>query len=135
MAIGANLTQREQSLIAVAVLALLGLAGYWYFVHSPKVEELHAVEAHVDSLDVANRRARNDMVKGNADSLEMEADRFGGELDALRQLVPAVQELPGLLEGISTSARRVGLDLAGIEPLPVLIGEQFDTYRYKITVL
>jgi type IV pilus assembly protein PilO len=42
--------------------------------------------------------------------------------------------VPALLENVSTAARRVGLDLASVEPMPVLVGEQFDTYRYKVSV-
>jgi type IV pilus assembly protein PilO len=53
----------------------------------------------------------------------------------MRQLVPRSNEVPALLEDISTAARRVGLDLATVEPMPVLQGEQFDTYRYKLGVI
>jgi type IV pilus assembly protein PilO len=53
----------------------------------------------------------------------------------MRQLVPRSNEVPALLEDISTAARRVGLDLATVEPMPVLPGEQFDTYRYKLAVI
>jgi type IV pilus assembly protein PilO len=52
----------------------------------------------------------------------------------MRQLVPTSNEVPALLEQVSTAARRVGLDLAGVEPEPVVAGDQFDTYRYKISV-
>jgi type IV pilus assembly protein PilO len=53
----------------------------------------------------------------------------------MRQLVPTGNEVPALLDDISTAARRVGLELAGVEPLPVLPGGQFDTYRYKMSVI
>jgi type IV pilus assembly protein PilO len=53
----------------------------------------------------------------------------------MRQLVPRSNEVPALLEDMSTAARRVGLDLATVEPMPVLPGEQFDTYRYKLAVI
>jgi type IV pilus assembly protein PilO len=43
--------------------------------------------------------------------------------------------VPSLLEQVSTAARRVGLDLGAVEPEPVIPGEQFDTYRYRIKVL
>jgi type IV pilus assembly protein PilO len=42
--------------------------------------------------------------------------------------------VPALLENVSTAARRVGLDLSTVEPMPVLVGDQFDTYRYKLSV-
>jgi type IV pilus assembly protein PilO len=48
--------------------------------------------------------------------------------------VPTTNEVPALLENVSTAARRVGLDIASVEPMPVIIGEQFDTYRYKVSV-
>jgi type IV pilus assembly protein PilO len=40
--------------------------------------------------------------------------------------------LPALVEQVSTAARRAQLDLAGLEPEPVIEGDMFDTYRYKI---
>ena len=52
----------------------------------------------------------------------------------MRQLVPTGNELPSLLEQVSTAARREGLDLSTVEPQPVVQGEQFDTYRYRIAV-
>jgi type IV pilus assembly protein PilO len=52
----------------------------------------------------------------------------------LRQVVPTTNEVPALLENVSTAARRVGLDLSSVEPMPVLVGDQFDTYRYKLSV-
>jgi type IV pilus assembly protein PilO len=48
--------------------------------------------------------------------------------------VPTSNEVPTLLEQVSTAARRAGLDLSGVEPVPVIEGEQFDTYKYKVTV-
>jgi hypothetical protein len=42
--------------------------------------------------------------------------------------------VPALLEQVSTAARRAGLDIASVQPLPMIVGEEFDTYRYKISV-
>jgi len=53
----------------------------------------------------------------------------------MRQLVPTSNEVPALLEQVSTAARRVDLDINTVTPEPVLQGEQFDTYRYKLTVI
>jgi type IV pilus assembly protein PilO len=66
--------------------------------------------------------------------MRAEAVQFAAELAVLRQVVPTTNEVPALLENVSTAARRVGLDLASVEPMPVLVGEQFDTYRYKLSV-
>ena len=69
-----------------------------------------------------------------ADGRYAQAAQYAAELAVLRQIVPATNEVPALLENVSTAARRVGLDLSTVEPMPVLVGEQFDTYRYKLSV-
>lgn len=135
MAIGANMTKREQSLVAIAVLSAALVAAYLYFFYMPKSDELDAISLHVDSLEVANKQASRDVAQGSLDRLRNEAKEYAASLKVMRQLVPTGNEVPALLDDISTAARRVGLDLAGVEPLPVLPGEQFDTYRYKMSVI
>lgn len=135
MAIGANMTRREQTLVAIAVLSIAMLAAFVYFVHNPRRTELDAVAAHVDSLEAANKQASRDVAQGSLDRLRNEANEYAASLKVMRQLVPTGNEVPALLDDISTAARRVGLDLAGVEPMPVLPGEQFDTYRYKMSVI
>jgi Tfp pilus assembly protein PilO len=135
MAIGANMTKREQTLVAIAVLSAALLGAFVYFVYSPKSADLDAVAAHVDSLEAANKQASRDVAQGSLDRLRTEAKEYAASLRVMRQLVPTGNEVPALLDDISTAARRVGLELAGVEPLPVLPGEQFDTYRYKMSVI
>lgn len=134
MAIGANLTKRDQLLISAAVVAI-GLAGaYGYFLYLPKNEDLAVIEQHVDVLEARNARVKSEITAGTLANLRAEAVQFAAELAVLRQIVPTTNEVPALLENVSTAARRVGLDLSSVEPMPVLIGEQFDTYRYKLSV-
>jgi type IV pilus assembly protein PilO len=135
MAIGANMTKREQSLVALAVVAFALVAAYVYFIYSPKSAELDTIAMHVDSLEQANKQASRDVAQGSLERLRKEAKEYGASLKVMRQLVPTGNEVPALLDDISTAARRVGLELAGVEPLPVLPGEQFDTYRYKMSVI
>src|SRR5438046_4093570 len=134
MAIGANMTKREQALAGIGAAALVLLGAYWYFLYKPKAEELSAVQIHVDSLDKKNQQAKADISQGSLQKLKAQATEYDQSLKVMRQLVPRSNEVPALLEDISTAARRVGLDLASVEPMPVLAGEQFDTYRYKLGV-
>jgi type IV pilus assembly protein PilO len=134
MAIGANMTKREQMLASIGVVALLLVAAYWYFLYKPKAAELETTQAHVDSLDKRNQQARADIAQGSLQKLRAQSAEYDQSLRVMRQLVPRSNEVPALLEDISTAARRVGLDLATVEPMPVLPGEQFDTYRYKLAV-
>ncbi len=135
MAFGANMTKREQTLVAIGVAAVLLLGAYWYFLYKPKSAEMTVTQAHVDSLDKKNQQAKADIAQGSLQKLKAQAVEYEQSLKVMRQLVPRSNEVPALLEDISTAARRVGLDLASVEPMPVLPGEQFDTYRYKLGVI
>jgi type IV pilus assembly protein PilO len=134
MAIGANLTKRDQILISIAVITVALAGAYGYFMYLPKRTELAAIEQHVDVLDKKNQQAKADLANGSVAKLKQQAAEYEASLKALQLLVPTTNEVPGLLENVSTAARRVGLDLASVEPMPVIVGEQFDTYRYKLSV-
>lgn len=135
MAIGANMTQREQALTGLGFLGIAAAVAFWWFAYNPRIEQLATLSAHVDSVETLNRQARVDLTRGTAQQLEAEASTYEKNLGMMRQLVPTTNEVPALLENVSTAARRVGLDLASVEPVPVVQGEHFDTYRYKVSVM
>ncbi len=127
-------TQREQLMMLGCVVAFALAGAYWNYVYAPKGVELAAMQGRADSLEARNNSARLEAAKGNASTLKAEAEQFARDLEVMRQLVPTGNEVPALLEQVSTAARRVGLDLSAVEPSPVIEGDQFDTYRYKIAV-
>ena len=112
----------------------LAIGSYWYFYLDPKSQELATVEAHIETLTLENERAKSELARGNPEQLRQEALEYRRNLEVMRQLVPTSNEVPDLLEQVSTAARRVGLDLEGVEPEPVIGGDQFDTYRYRISL-
>lgn len=126
--------QRDQGMVLVCFLAVALAGSYWNWVWSPKNETLSALEQRVDTLEVRNDSARADLARGTVSELQAEADRLAKDLEVMRLLVPVSNELPALLEQVSTAARREGLDLSAVEPQPVIEGELFDTYRYKLVV-
>lgn len=135
MAIGANMTQREQALVGVGFIAILLAAAFWWFRFTPEAATIGAMSAHVDTVETNNRKARVAIARGTVQQLQNEAAGYQANLDLMRELVPTSNEVPSLLANVSTAARRVGLDLASVEPLPVIQGDQFDTYRYKVSVM
>lgn len=128
-------SQRDQSMLLLALCGLLAMGGYWYFYLDPRSQELAVVEEHVETLTSLNQRAKADLARGNPERLRAEAIEYRRNLELMRQLVPTSNEVPALLEQVSTAARRVGLDLATVEPEPVIPGDQFDTHRYRISVV
>ena len=127
-------SQREQAMLLVSIVALALVGLYWTYVFSPKGTEIVTMTERVDTLESRNQRARAELKTGNVEALKAEAARHARDLEVMRQLVPTGNEVPALLEQVSTAARRVGLDIATVQPEPVIEGDQFDTYRYKITV-
>lgn len=127
-------SQRDQSMVLLALCGVLAIGAYWYFYLDPRAKELVAVESHIEALTQLNERAKSELARGNPEKLRQEALEYRRNLEVMRQLVPTSNEVPDLLEQVSTAARRVGLDLEGVEPEPVIGGDQFDTYRYNITL-
>jgi len=125
---------RDQKLLIVAILSI-GLAGvYQQLVWTPKHQELNALAVRLDTLDSLNRIAKADVAKGTATKMKAEAEAYARELIVLRHLVPTQNEVPALLESISTAARRAGLEFSDVTPDGITNGDQFDTYRYKLAV-
>jgi type IV pilus assembly protein PilO len=125
---------RDQKMVAATVVAIALAVLYWNFVWTPKHTQLVELESRLDTLDARIAVARARIAQGTAADLEAEAARYTRDLEVMRLLVPTGNELPSLIEQVSTAARRVGLDIASLEPQPVLQGDTFDTYRYKVSV-
>jgi type IV pilus assembly protein PilO len=130
-----SFTKREQSLLAVIIFAV-GLSVLFYmYVFTPKSETIVEQQSHVDALTTANQKAASELKAGNLRQLKEDAARYAENLAVMRQLVPTVNEVPGLLEQVSNSARRVGLDIASVTPQPVASGgENYDAHRYRLIV-
>src|SRR5215469_8258487 len=124
---------RDLGYTAVALLFFGGIFAYWTMVYSPHDAELQAVQSHIGQLEQSNQRAKAELAKGSVNDLRAQALRYQQNLQLMRQLVPTTNEVPALIEQVSTAARRVNLELDGINPEPPIAGDQFDTYRYQIS--
>jgi type IV pilus assembly protein PilO len=128
-------SQRDKLMLVVVLASLVMVVAFWQFVYAPKTAELAQVRTHVESLQGSNQRAKAELAKGSVNDLRQQALRYQQNLQLMRQLVPTSNEVPALLEQVSTAARRVDLDINTVTPEPVIEGDQFDTYRYKLTVI
>ena len=115
---GLPTTQRDQIMLAVGILMLLGGGAYWYFVDDPQRADLVKNIAHIDTLNASNQRAKAQLARGTAAAIRKEADSLRANLDLMRTLVPAANDVPALIEQVSNAARRVRLELASIDPQP-----------------
>lgn len=130
-----SFTKREQSLLAVIIFAV-GLSVLFYmYVFTPKAETITEQSSHVEAVTAANQKAAVELKAGNLRQLKEDAARYAENLAVMRQLVPTVNEVAGLLEQVSNAARRVGLDIASVAPQPIATGgEHYDAHRYRLVV-
>lgn len=127
--------QREQGLLLLCVIAILSIGAYWNFVYSKGAADLELRRQHADALVAMNQKAKMEVAKGNVNEIRRELAEYQQNLVLIRSLVPTGNEVPSLLEQISTAARRVGLDVSTVDPQPVVEGENYDTYRYTMSVV
>ena len=127
-------SNRDKAFGGVGFVAL-ALAGFYILnIWQPARDELNDQQTRVDSLLVINQRAKAELAQGKTQALKAEADRLAADLAVMRLLVPTGNEVPTLLDQVSTAARRVGLDIADVQPLASLAGDQYEAYKYRLVV-
>ncbi len=130
---GLPTNQRDQLMLFVGIIGIVGAAAYWNFVWTPKAETLVTQESRLEKLDRENNRAKALLARGTVEEMQAEAKLLQDNLDLIRTLIPVSNEVPALLDQILGAARRVGLEQDSFNPGAVVEGEGFDTYRYRLS--
>ena len=127
-------TRRDQIFAGIGILSIVIAVLYYMYWWQPTNIELNDSQLRLDSLQVINQRAKAELAQGKTAELKAEAERYAKDLEVMRKLVPTGNEVPLLLDQVSTAARRVGLDISDVQPLPILTGDQYDAYKYRLSV-
>ena len=129
------------------VLLLAGLAGYIGYTGAvldqlgmsglaARKEQAAAIRDTIARLDAATDSAKKELAHGTVEDLRKRLDVYRGSLALLRRLVPERNEVPNLLDDISSRSRIRGVTLSQVVPLPVEPGPApFDTYKYNMSVI
>ena len=114
-----------------AVIDAVGLSGL-----QARKDQIVAVKDTISRLDAATDSAKRELARGTVDDLRKRLDTYRGSLALLRRLVPERNEVPNLLDDISTRSKIRGVTLSQVVPLPVESGPApFDTYKYNMSVI
>src|SRR5690554_6085090 len=127
--------QRDQIKFIAGFLAIALAVAYYMYPYAAREEQLALELERAERLETSNQLAAIEFKKGNLADLRDDAAQLRSTLGVMRRLVPTSNEVPALLEEVSTAARRAGLDVGGVTPEPVIKGEHFDTYRYVVTII
>ena len=134
MALGIPTDQRGQILALLILVALAGGYFFWTKRHTPDVEKISTANQEADSLEKIVAAAKADLASGSIEDLRRRVEEYQGSLELMRRLVPERNEVPTLIDDISTKAKVRGVTLGKIQPLSPEPGSPFDTYRYRLEV-
>lgn len=93
-----------------------------------------SLQRALDSIQVQVRNAQRDVRAGAVAQLERALAEYRASLDLMRQLVPASEEIPNLLDDVSSRAKVRGANVVNFVPQPLESGTPFDTKRVRVTV-
>jgi type IV pilus assembly protein PilO len=141
----ASLTSQKSAPVLVILLA--GLAGYVGYTGaviesfgvsglSARQEQVIAIKDTISRLQSATDSAKKELAHGTVEDLRKRLDTYRGSLALLRRLVPERNEVPNLLDDISSRGKIRGVTMSQVVPLPVEAGPvPFDTYKYNMSVI
>ena len=126
--------QRSQIMLLLILVAATGGYFFWTKVQTPQSERLTAAHAEADSLQAIVEAAKRDLASGTVEDLRRRVEEYSGALALMRRLVPDRNEVPALIDDISTKAKVRGITIGKIQPLSPEPGSPFDTHRTRLEV-
>ena len=133
----ALLPQDRQSQVMLLItigMAALGYA-FWNYWAKPTGEEIEATQNEIRNMETVIAQAKADLASGTVEDLRRKVEEYTALLGIMRRLVPEKNEVPALIDDISTKAKVRGVTIGRIEPQAVEPGPPFDTFRYRLEII
>ena len=136
--------EKATPLLALGLAALVGYIAYtgaviqMVGIHGLAARTAHvaAVRDTIVNLEAATDSAKKELARGTVADVRKRLESYRGSLSLLRRLVPERNEVPNLLDDISTRSKIRGVTLSQVVPQPVEQGPApFDTYKYNMSVI
>jgi type IV pilus assembly protein PilO len=137
----------SQKATPLLVIMLAGLTGYIAYTGTviesagmsglaAREERVVAIRDTITKLQSATDSAKRELARGTVEDLRKRLDTYRGSLALLRRLVPERNEVPNLLDDISSRGKIRGVTLSQVVPMPVEAGPApFNTYKYNMSVI
>ena len=136
--------EKATPLLALGLAALVGYIAYTgAVIQMVGINGLASRKAHVTAvrdtivtLEAATDSAKKELARGTVADVRKRLESYRSSLSLLRRLVPERNEVPNLLDDISTRSKIRGVTLSQVVPQAVESGPApFDTYRYNMSVI
>jgi type IV pilus assembly protein PilO len=113
------------------VINLVGLKGL-----AAGKERVVAIRDTISRFEAATDSAKKELARGSVADVRKRLETYRSSLLLLRRLVPERNEVPNLLDDISTRSKIRGVTLSQVVPEAVQPGPTpFDTYAYQMSVI
>jgi len=119
---------------ALAVAAIAGAYVVWTYVVAPEREQIKTLQVETDSLQRIVDAAKADLAQGTVEDLRRAVATYSASLELARRLVPERNEVPALIDDISTRSKIREITLGTMQPLTPEAGSPFDTHRFRLEV-
>src|SRR5438132_4627075 len=127
---------RQSQVMLLITIAMAGLGwAFWNYWAQPTGQQIESTRVEIDSLQRIIDRAKQDLASGTVEDLRRKVEEYTSLLGVMRRLVPEKNEVPALIDDISTKAKIRGVTIGRLEPLAVEAGAPFDTYKYRLEVI
>jgi len=136
--------QKGTPLLALLLALLVGYIGYTGAVIEAvgvkglagTRERIVAMRDTITKFEAATDSAKKEFARGTVADVRKRLETYRASLVMLRRLVPERNEVPNLLDDISTRGKIRGVTLSQVVPQPVESGPApFDTYKYNMSVI
>lgn len=126
--------KHKQIALLVGFLALAGLYGYFEYLYTPEATQVEELEARLEQLEDNNRRAQLIAARGG-DELEERVAVYERHVRRLEELIPRSEEVPALLNSITTEAYQSRVELGAYTPEPRSPGQFYDRHTYEASAV
>lgn len=124
--------QRNALIVGVILLALIyPFHSFWYKEQRAAVTEM---QTRLESLEDQNRRAQVLAARGGGD-LEERLALYERQVAKLEELIPAAEEVAGLLYDIEVQARQARVEVNRMVPEPAEAGAFYSKTSYEVSVI
>src|SRR2546428_10892642 len=127
---------RQSQVMLLITIGMVGLGyAFWNYWAKPTGQEIEATQTEIASMEAVIAQAKADLASGTVEDLRRKVEEYTSLLGVMRRLVPEKNEVPALIDDISTKAKVRGVTIGRIEPQAVEPGPPFDTYRYRLDII
>ena len=125
---------KQRNWMLGGLVALVLIIPYNMYVLSPRRDANATLQGQVENLETLNRRASVLAAQGGGELQERLA-LYEAHVARLEELIPAQEEVPGLIDDIQTRARMQSVSANVLEPQPREPGELYDRTSYNMSVV